>query len=81
MKNLMKLSVVLVAAALVFSSCNCFKKMAKNRDERYRNMEEVMGDLKAVRGGGPPLLARQKWHERCNDNASGGCTKGTHLHR
>lgn len=33
MKNFMKLSVVLVAAALAFSSCNCFKKMAKNRDE------------------------------------------------
>ena len=33
MKNLMKLSVVLVAAALVFSSCNCFKKMAENRDD------------------------------------------------
>lgn len=33
MKNLMKLSVVLVAAALVFSSCNCFKKMAKNRED------------------------------------------------
>ena len=33
MKNLMKLSVVLVAAALAFSSCNCFKKMAKNRDD------------------------------------------------
>ncbi|MDE6445701.1 MAG: hypothetical protein K2L06_02415 [Alistipes sp.] len=29
----MKLSIVLVAAALAFSSCNCFKKMAKNRDE------------------------------------------------
>lgn len=33
MKNLMKLSVVLVAAALAFSSCNCFKKMAQNRDD------------------------------------------------
>ena len=33
MKNLMKLSIVLVAAALAFSSCNCFKKMAKNRDD------------------------------------------------
>ena len=33
MKNLMKLSVVLVAAALAFSSCNCFKKMAKNRED------------------------------------------------
>lgn len=36
--------------------------MAKNRNERYRNMEEVMGDLKAVRSGGPPLLARQKFN-------------------
>ncbi len=33
MKNFMKLSLVLVAASLAFSSCNCFKKMAKNRDE------------------------------------------------
>lgn len=33
MKNFMKLGVVLVAGALAFSSCNCFKKMAKNRDE------------------------------------------------
>ncbi|MCM1301016.1 MAG: tetratricopeptide repeat protein [Bacteroides cellulosilyticus] len=29
----MKLSVVLVAASLALSSCNCFKKMAQNRDE------------------------------------------------
>ena len=36
--------------------------MAKNRDERYRNMEEVMGDLRAVRDGRPPLLARQKFN-------------------
>ena len=33
MKNLMKLSVVLVVVAMAFSSCNCFKKMAKNQDE------------------------------------------------
>ena len=33
MKNLMKLSVVLVAASLALSSCNCFKKMAQNRDD------------------------------------------------
>lgn len=33
MKNIMKLSVVLVAATLAFSSCNCFKKMAQNRDD------------------------------------------------
>lgn len=37
MKKLMQLSVVLAAAALVFSSCNCFKKMAKNRDEVQLN--------------------------------------------
>ncbi|MEG0789283.1 MAG: hypothetical protein RRY23_03985 [Alistipes sp.] len=29
----MKLSMVLVVAALAFSSCNCFKKMAKNQDD------------------------------------------------
>ncbi|HIW66300.1 MAG TPA: hypothetical protein H9879_08750 [Candidatus Alistipes intestinipullorum] len=29
----MKLSVVLVAVSLTLSSCNCFKKMAKNREE------------------------------------------------
>ena len=32
MKKLMKLSMVLAVAALAFTSCNCFKKMAKNRD-------------------------------------------------
>lgn len=33
MKKFMKLSVVLVAVSLTLSSCNCFKKMAQNRDE------------------------------------------------
>ena len=33
MKKLMKLSMVLTVAALAFTSCNCFKKMAKNRDD------------------------------------------------
>lgn len=33
MKNFMKLSVALVAVSLTLSSCNCFKKMAKNREE------------------------------------------------
>jgi len=33
MKNLMKLSVVLAAASMALSSCNCFKKMAKYQDE------------------------------------------------
>ncbi|MCI0498354.1 MAG: serine/threonine protein kinase [Planctomycetales bacterium] len=35
--------------------------MAKERDERYRTMEEVLVDLQAVRDGKPPLLARQKF--------------------
>ena len=33
MKKLMKLSVVRVAVSLTLSSCNCFKKMAKNRED------------------------------------------------
>ncbi len=33
MKNLLKLSMVIAIASLTFSSCNCFKKMAKNRDD------------------------------------------------
>ena len=33
MKKLMRLSMVLVAASLAFTSCNCFKKMAKNRED------------------------------------------------
>jgi serine/threonine-protein kinase len=36
--------------------------MAKDRDERYRNMEEVMADLQAVRDGRPPLVARQNFN-------------------
>lgn len=33
MKNFIKFSFVLAAAALVFSSCSCFKRMVKNRDD------------------------------------------------
>jgi serine/threonine-protein kinase len=36
--------------------------MAKNRDERYKSMEEVITDLEAVLGGKPPLLARHKFN-------------------
>ena len=36
--------------------------MAKNRKERYKNMDDVMSDLKAVRDNQPPLLARQKFN-------------------
>ena len=33
MKNLLKLTMVVAIVALTFSSCNCFKKMAKNRED------------------------------------------------
>ena len=33
MKNLLKLGLVVAVSAVTFSSCNCFKKMAKNQDE------------------------------------------------
>ncbi len=33
MRNLLKMGLALMAGALVFTSCNCFKKMAKNREE------------------------------------------------
>ena len=33
MKNLFKMSLVLTMAVVLFSSCNCFKKMAKNRED------------------------------------------------
>ena len=33
MKKLLKLTMVLAVASLAFSSCNCFKKMAKNQDD------------------------------------------------
>ncbi len=36
--------------------------MTKDRDERYKSMEEVITDLEAVLGGKPPLLARRKFN-------------------
>ena len=36
--------------------------MTKNRDERYKTMEEVITDLEAVLEGRPPLLARRKFN-------------------
>ena len=33
MKNVFKLMAIVAVASLAFSSCNCFKKMAKNQDE------------------------------------------------
>ena len=50
----MKLSVVLVAAALVFSSCNCFKKMAKNL---------VAAGADVVVGGHQHVVLPSEWVE------------------
>jgi serine/threonine-protein kinase len=36
--------------------------MAKNRNDRYKNMEETLVDLQAVRDGKPPLIARQRFN-------------------
>lgn len=36
--------------------------MTKDRNNRYRNMDELISDLRAVREGRPPLLARQKFN-------------------
>ncbi len=35
--------------------------MAKSPDDRYKDMEELLIDLKEVREGKPPILARQKF--------------------
>jgi hypothetical protein len=35
--------------------------MAKNRNERYKTMEETLADLQAVRDGKPPLIARRRF--------------------
>ena len=48
--------------------------MAKNRKERYNNMDDVMSDLKAVRNGQPPLLARQKFNVESLEELEEGAT-------
>jgi len=35
--------------------------MAKNRDDRYKNVKELLTDLEAVRKGHPPLLAHKRF--------------------
>lgn len=35
--------------------------MAKNKEDRYKNMEELLIDLQAVRDGKPPVIARQRF--------------------
>lgn len=43
MKKLMRLSLLLAVAATAFSSCNCFKQMAMNRDEvKWTVIPEVL---------------------------------------
>ena len=39
MKNLVKISLVLAAAALTLSGCNCFKKMGKKKDLLLLNLK------------------------------------------
>jgi serine/threonine protein kinase len=36
--------------------------MAKNRNDRYKTMDEMLIDLQAVRDGKPPLIARQRFN-------------------
>ena len=50
--------------------------MAKDRNERYSTMDEVIADLEAVRDGRPPLLARQKF----NFEALGELEEGDAIH-
>ncbi|MBI1825669.1 MAG: serine/threonine protein kinase [Planctomycetes bacterium] len=46
--------------------------MAKNREERYPSMAEVITDLEAVYNGEPPLQARQKYdHKLLQELATG----------
>ena len=52
MKKLMKLSLLLVVVALTFSSCNCFKKMAKNSDDVSLTYPFFTGKQKLVDTGG-----------------------------
>lgn len=35
--------------------------MAKHREERYKNVEELLIDLRAIRQGGPPVQARRRF--------------------
>jgi len=35
--------------------------MAKRREDRYKDMEELLADLEALRNGQPPLRARQRF--------------------
>ncbi len=51
--------------------------MAKKKEERYKNMEELLTDLQAVRDGHPPLIARQRF----NMDALGELEEGAEIER
>ena len=53
--------------------------MAKNRDERYKTMEEVITDLTAVLDGKPPLLARQKFNVEALEELEEGMAIDTQM--
>ncbi|MBL7214953.1 MAG: serine/threonine protein kinase [Phycisphaerae bacterium] len=55
--------------------------MAKDRDERYKTMEEVITDLEAVLDGKPPLLARQKFNVEALEELEEGMAIETHMNQ
>ena len=52
--------------------------MAKDRDERYRTMEEAIPDLQAVLDGRPPLQARRKFNVEALGELEEGMAIETH---
>ncbi len=48
--------------------------MAKNPDERYPSMHEVIADLEAVANGEPPYLARKKYDHKLLESLATGRT-------
>lgn len=46
--------------------------MAKNKEDRYKNMEELLIDLQAVRDGSPPVIARQRFNMEALEKLENG---------
>jgi serine/threonine-protein kinase len=55
--------------------------MAKNREERYQDMKEVLEDLRAVRDGRPPLMARRQFNVEALSEFEEGSEIETVAHR